>query len=100
MQRIEVEVDPEAEAAFPRQQLGRTTVELTDGRVLESPLTEGLGNHTRPLTDRQGERKFHWLVAPILGPERSHRLYGAISGLHAEANIGVLSKLLRGAERR
>jgi 2-methylcitrate dehydratase PrpD len=100
MRRIEVEVDSEVEAAFPREQLGRTSVELYDGRILTSPLTEGFGNHTRPLTDDQAEAKFHWLVAPVLGRQRSGQLYDVLSDLRSLPRVSTLSDLLRRGDGR
>jgi 2-methylcitrate dehydratase PrpD len=100
MRRIAVQVDRDAEAAFPHRQLGRTSVQLHDGRVFASPLMEALGNHSRELTDEQAADKFHWLVAPVLGEQRSHQLHDLLSELRSVPSVSTLSKLLAGGQAR
>ncbi|MDO8277115.1 MAG: MmgE/PrpD family protein [Burkholderiaceae bacterium] len=73
--------------------LAEVELRLHDGRRLSASHDSGL-----PATDIAGqgkrlEAKFHALVAPILGPERSRKLAHCISDLQALPDVGELMRL-------
>lgn len=74
--------------------MAEATIELTDGRVLESTANSAL-----PCADLvlQGERllhKFRLVAAPVLGAARAEAVAGAIGQLDTLEDVGVLMSML------
>jgi len=67
MDRIEISVDGELDAAFPRQRAARIVIETTDGRRGEFLQPTRKGDPDMPLSDRELEDKFLELAAPVQG---------------------------------
>ena len=63
MARTTVDFAPELEDRYPRQWPARTTVTLTDGRVLSQEVDHPKGDPENPLTRAELEEKFKQLVA-------------------------------------
>ncbi|MGE3244145.1 MAG: MmgE/PrpD family protein [Pirellulales bacterium] len=82
--RISFEETPAFNAAFPARRLARLVVEMTDGRIVESPPTEPLGDPEHPLSDAQIVEKFHALAGPVLGDNRAKAICDAIGPLDAK----------------
>jgi 2-methylcitrate dehydratase PrpD len=71
---VHVEVDPEAEAAFPRQRAAIVAIETVDGRRLTHRAPTRKGDPDNPLSDAELVDKFQELVAPALGGEGTRAL--------------------------
>lgn len=67
MQRIELQVDPEIDAAFPGKRAARVAVRLRDGRELAYLQPNRKGDPEEPLSDEDLNEKFFELAGPVLG---------------------------------
>ena len=77
--RVEAEVDEAYEEAFPGKALAGVIVETRDGRRLASGTMEALWEPPGTLpTDAELERKFRWLVEPVLGASRAQALVSMV----------------------
>lgn len=85
--------DPECSAAFPGRRLARAVLVLRDGRRLESPPTEPLGDPERPLTEAQIRAKFLAYAAPAVGADRAGALERALMAVEGES-VADLVRLL------
>jgi 2-methylcitrate dehydratase PrpD len=74
MERISVSIDPELEAAFPRQRAARVTIAARDGRSEELLQPTRIGDPEAPLSDAQLDAKYLELAAPVLGEARARKL--------------------------
>ena len=70
MQRIEVAIDPELDAAFPAQRAARVAIRA-HGRREEHLQPTRVGDPDAPLSDAQLEEKFLELAAPVLGEKKA-----------------------------
>jgi 2-methylcitrate dehydratase PrpD len=87
MQRIEVAVDPELDAAFPAQRAARITIESRDGRRGEHLQPTRKGDPEAPLSDAELEHKYLELASPVLGEERARELLARLWRLEREAQL-------------
>ena len=71
MQRIHVRLDPELDAAFPRQRAARVAIEARGARAEHLQPTR-IGDPDAPLSDAQLGEKYLELAAPVIG-ERAAR---------------------------
>jgi 2-methylcitrate dehydratase PrpD len=67
MQRVEVAVDSQLDAAFPGQRAARVAIEARDGRREEFLQPTRIGDPDAPLSDAQLDAKFLELAVPVLG---------------------------------
>lgn len=67
--RVEVSVDAECEAAYPKCRSGHVAIELADGRVVERRVLDPKGEGANPLGDDDLKLKFLSNAAPILGKD-------------------------------
>ncbi|HUK05385.1 MAG TPA: MmgE/PrpD family protein, partial [Burkholderiales bacterium] len=74
MERISVSIDPELDAAFPRQRAARVAIDARDGRREELLQPTRIGDPEAPLSDAQLEAKYLELAAPVLGEARARKL--------------------------
>lgn len=74
MQRIEVTVDPELDALFPRQRAARVEIETTDGKRLHYLQPNRKGDPELPLSDEDVSDKFIELASPVIGEEQARPL--------------------------
>jgi 2-methylcitrate dehydratase PrpD len=81
MQRTEVSVDQELDAAFPGQRAARVVIETRDGRHLEHLQPNRKGDPELPLSDRELEGKFLELASPVIGAAQSQALLASIWAL-------------------
>lgn len=71
MTKISAAIDPELDAAFPRQRAARVAIETKDGRKDELLQPTRKGDPDMPLTDREVDDKFMELVSPVLGEAKA-----------------------------
>lgn len=94
MARVETEVDPACEAAFPAQALAQVIVETDDGRKLASGrMAAGWEPPDTPPSDGELMKKFHSLVDPVLGAEEGERLAQTVWALEGESDARTLIDL-------
>jgi 2-methylcitrate dehydratase PrpD len=74
MRRIELAVDPELDAAFPKQRAARVTIVARDGRSETHYQPTRVGDPEAPLTDLKLEEKYLELAVPVLGDARARTL--------------------------
>ena len=90
MSRIDVEVDPVLDAAFPGQRAAQVEIETRDGRRERHLQPARKGDPELPLSDRELEDKYLELAVPVLGDARARSLLARLwkldesSGLHFE----------------
>lgn len=79
--RVYTKLAPDLEARFPEEALARTTVTLTDGRVLTSPTMAAHGDWTDPLSSEELALKADTLMVGGLGQKRAKRLLDVLGTL-------------------
>jgi 2-methylcitrate dehydratase PrpD len=87
MQRIEVAIDPELDAAFPTQRAARIAIESRDGRRGEHLQPTRKGDPEAPLSDVELDHKYLELASPVLGEERARELLARLWRLEREAQL-------------
>ena len=87
MKRIEIVLDPELDAAFPRQRAARVSIETRDGRRMEHLQPTRKGDPDAPLTDGELEEKYIELVAPVLGEARARLVLARLWRLESESTL-------------
>src|SRR5688500_1646 len=70
MERIQLSVDPELDAAFPAQRAARVAIRAA-GQREEFLQPTRIGDPDAPLSDRVLEEKYYELATPVLGEERA-----------------------------
>jgi len=87
MERIEVVIDPELDAAFPRQRAARVAITARDGRQEEFLQPTRIGDPEAPLSDAQLDAKYLELAAPVLGEEQARKLLAALWRLETSKTV-------------
>ena len=81
MARIEVAIDPELDAAFPKQRAARVAIEARDGRREEHLQPTRIGDPDAPFSDAQLDAKYLELAGPVLGDARARQLLATLWAL-------------------
>jgi 2-methylcitrate dehydratase PrpD len=100
MRRVEVRVDPAAEAAFPKRRSATVEIETTEGEVHEHRASTRKGDPENPLTDDEIADKYRELVEPELGREAAQSLLGLLWRLEEIDDLGSLPFGARAAPRK
>jgi 2-methylcitrate dehydratase PrpD len=74
MKKVSVELDPQLDAAFPKQRAARVRIELANGKSEEWLQPTRKGDPDMPLSDAELDAKFLELVGPVLGTSAKARL--------------------------
>ncbi len=74
MQRIDLEVEPQLDAAFPGQRAAQVEIVTRDGRCERHLQPARKGDPELPLSDSELEDKYLELSAPVLGDKRARAL--------------------------
>ncbi|HUJ88101.1 MAG TPA: MmgE/PrpD family protein [Burkholderiales bacterium] len=88
MRRIDVSLDPELDAAFPRQRAARVAIDAAGGRRAEWLQPTRIGDPDAPLSDRQLEDKYLELAGPVLGEARARELLARLRALETAPDLG------------
>lgn len=72
--KVDLHVDKEADAAFPRKRSAIVEIETTDGRRLSHYAPTRKGDPDNLLSDDELADKFHELTAPVIGADGAERL--------------------------
>lgn len=78
MQRVAMEVDPQAEAAFPGRRSATVAVTLKNGTRLQHYQPTRKGDPDMPLSDLELTEKYHELTVPVIGRPKADRLLAEI----------------------
>jgi len=81
MERVDVAVDPEIDAAFPGKRAARIRIETRDGRLLTHMQPNRKGDPEQPLSDAELEGKLMELASPVIGSEAARELIARIWAL-------------------
>jgi 2-methylcitrate dehydratase PrpD len=87
MERIEVVIDPELDAAFPRQRAARVAFTARDGRQEEFLQPTRIGDPEAPLSDAQLDAKYLELAGPVLGEARARELLATLWQLEKSKTV-------------
>jgi len=91
MRRVELSIDPELDAAFPRQRAARVEIETTSGERLRHFAPTRKGDPDSPLSDAEIAEKYRELAAAELGGEASERLLARLWRIDEMANLAELT---------
>jgi 2-methylcitrate dehydratase PrpD len=87
MAKIDVAIDPELDAAFPKQRAARVAFRTRDGREEELLQPTRIGDPEAPLSDAQLEAKYLELAGPVLGEPRARKLLADLWALDQAATV-------------
>jgi 2-methylcitrate dehydratase PrpD len=87
MARIDVAIDPELDAAFPRQRAARVAFVARDGRREEFLQPTRIGDPDAPLLDAQLDEKYLELAVPVIGEARARKLLDRLWKLEQSKTI-------------
>ncbi len=87
MERIDVAIDPELDAAFPRQRAARVAIDARDGRSEEHLQPTRIGDPDAPLSDAQLEAKYLELAVPVIGEGKAKALLQKLWKLESEKSL-------------
>jgi 2-methylcitrate dehydratase PrpD len=87
MQKIEVAIDPELDAAFPHKRSARVVIETRDGRKEEHLQPNRVGDPEAPLSDTQLEGKYLEFAVPVLGEAKAKALLAKLWTLETEKSV-------------
>lgn len=87
MQKIDVKVDPQLDAAFPQQRAARVAIAASGGRRGDLLQPTRIGDPDAPLSDAQLEEKYLELAAPVIGDAPARALLGKLWKLEFERNL-------------
>ncbi len=90
MDKVEVTVDEEIEAEFPKRRAARITIETTDGQRFEHYSPTRKGDPDNPLTDDELARKFLELTGAVLGEAGARALLGELWRLDEMTDLSAL----------
>ncbi|MFM0501426.1 MmgE/PrpD family protein [Paraburkholderia caffeinilytica] len=94
-QRVEIEVDPELDAAYPEIYGGRVSLVMRDGRRLTRRVDYSMGMPENPMSHDHIERKFLSLAGHAVGDAQANVLLPATLEIFAQHSVTSLTTLLR-----
>lgn len=104
-ERVEVRVDPEFDAIYPRKMPTRIEVEMADGRMLTAQVIGAKGHFENPMSAGDLEAKFRNLAEGILSPRQVDDAITAVAELNRADSLRdllacVVPAPMGGRERR
>ncbi|MDA0305021.1 MAG: MmgE/PrpD family protein [Proteobacteria bacterium] len=91
--KVEVSVDAELDAQFPKRRAANISIETTDGETFEHYAPTRKGDPDNPLTDDELAEKFLELTGSVLGDGRAAELLDALWRLDKTADLGAISAI-------
>ena len=88
MKKIEVAVDPELDASFPKQRAARVSI-TARGRSEEHLQPTRIGDPDAPLSDAQLDGKYLEFAVPVLGEDRARKLLARLWKLEQSKEIAA-----------
>lgn len=89
MQKMDVSIDPELDAAFPAKRSARVAIDTLDGRSGEYLQPDRKGDPELPLSDRDLDDKYLELAAPVIGEAAARTLLGRLWALEKIGNVAT-----------
>ena len=96
--RVEIEVDPEIDRAYPEIYGGRLTLVLKNGRQLSKRIDYSRGMPENPMSGEQIERKFRSLATAAVGRSSADEVLSSARELFAASSAKPLADLLAAAQ--
>jgi 2-methylcitrate dehydratase PrpD len=97
--RIEIVVDPQMEAAYPRHYGASVDFELVNGDRRSSAVLDPHGMPADPCTESEVLSKFQKLASRVLSPARSDQVVTMVRSAEQRGSARELGALLRNAQR-
>ena len=95
-QKVTWELDPAAEAMYPKAYPSTLVAELNDGRKLTAHVDYPKGDPENPATEEEIIAKFHLLTQDFFDQNKREAIISAVDRLDTMADISELADLLRG----
>jgi 2-methylcitrate dehydratase PrpD len=95
IEKIRWEVDPEAEAMYPKAYPATLIATMNDGRIFESHVDYPKGDPENPATLQEIKEKFHSLTSKYVEEEKRNQVITTIENLENVDNMSVLANILR-----
>ncbi len=92
MQRVRLQVDPQLDAAFPRQRAAHVCITMRGGEKYELLQPTRKGDPDMPLSDRELNDKFTELALPVIGQAKSEQLLAALWSTDKSADLSQLAR--------
>lgn len=93
--KVTWELDPEAEALYPKAYPAKLVVTLNDGRKFESHVVYAKGDPENPVSLEEIVNKFNSLTGKFFGPKKREKIIGMINQFEKIDNIVKIADLLR-----
>jgi len=97
--RIELVVDPEMEAAYPKHYGARVHLELANGKIYDSAVLDPHGMPSDPCSDEERLAKFRLLVRHRMADARASELIDAVRNVENLGSVRKLTHMLRRDQR-
>ncbi|MBN2062700.1 MAG: MmgE/PrpD family protein [Deltaproteobacteria bacterium] len=94
-QKVTWEMDPEAEAMYPKAYPATLVAEMTDGRIFEAHVDFPKGDPENPASKDEILTKFHALTEKFIDQDRREKIIETVDNLHEVTNISDLADLVR-----
>ncbi len=97
--RIELVVDPEMEAAYPKHYGARVHLELANGKRYDSAVLDPHGMPSDPCSDEERLAKFRLLVRDRMSEARASQVIDAVNKLENLRSAGELTRMMKPEQR-
>jgi len=97
--RLEIVVDPEMEAAYPKHYGARVHLELANGKTFDTAVLDPHGMPSDPCSDEERIEKFRLLVRNRLSDGRASQVIDAVKGAEGIDSVREFTRLLRSDQR-
>jgi 2-methylcitrate dehydratase PrpD len=94
-EKVAWEVDPEAEAMYPKAYPATLIAELNDGRVFQAHVDFPKGDPENPATQEEILDKFHSLTEKFFDQKKREKIIATVDRLEKILNIVELADLVR-----
>ena len=94
-EKVAWELDPAAEAMYPKAYPATLIAELKDGRILQAHVDYPKGDPENPATKEEIISKFHSLTSKYLDKEKRDKIISTVNHLEEIKNIAELADLVR-----
>ena len=95
MDKVAWEIDPEAEAVYPKAYPATIEATLNDGKKVVSHFDYPKGDPENPASMEEVMKKFDLLTEKFLDQKRRDRIAEEVSRLEKVDNVATLADLLR-----
>ena len=93
-QRLEIEIDPEIDRAYPEIYGGRVSVVTRGGRTISQRVDYSRGMPENPMAHEEIERKFMSLSSVAVGRDRAADILALANGVFDADSVAPLNALL------